>query len=87
MLDFNNLFVYHSEFNLKYTSSSQMSVSQPDLDNTEKSELSVHTKASEIIGRLKCVLWVYCEVYYSLNLFLFHYIDTHVKYEIIIRKY
>ena len=51
----------NDQFNLKYTSASQISVSQPDLDNTEKSELSVCTKATEIIGRLTCVLWVYCK--------------------------
>ena len=31
----------NNQFNLKYTSASQISASQPDLDNTEKSELSV----------------------------------------------
>ena len=31
----------NDQFNLKYTSASQISASQPDLDNTEKSELSV----------------------------------------------
>ena len=51
----------NNQFNLKYTSASQISASQPDLDNTEKSELSVRTKATEIIGRLTCVLWVYCK--------------------------
>ena len=49
------------QFNLKYTSALQISASQPDLDNTEKSEFSVRTKATEIIGRLTCVLWVYCK--------------------------
>ena len=51
----------NGQFNLKYTSSSQISASQPDLDNTEKSELLVRTKATEIIGRLTCVFWVYCK--------------------------
>ena len=51
----------NDQFNLKYTSASQISASQPDLDNMEKSELSVRTKATEIIGRLTCVLWVYCK--------------------------
>ena len=49
----------NDQFNLKYTSSSQISASQPDLDNTEKSELSVHMKATEVIGRVTCMLWVY----------------------------
>ena len=51
----------NDQFNLKYTSASQISASQPDLDNTDKSELSVRTKATEIIGRLTCYLWVYCK--------------------------
>ena len=34
----------NDQFNLKYTSSSQIPESQPDLNNNEKSELSVHTK-------------------------------------------
>ena len=51
----------NDQFNLKYTSASQILASQPDLDNTEKSELSVCTKATEIIVRLTCVLWVYCK--------------------------
>ena len=48
----------NDQFNLKYTSASQISALQPDLDNTEKSELS---KATEIIRKLTCVLWVYCK--------------------------
>ena len=51
----------NDQFNLKYTLASQISASQPDLDNTEKFELSVRTKATEIIGRLTCVIWVYCK--------------------------
>ena len=52
---------FNDQYNLKYTSLSQLTASQPDLDGAEKSELSVRTKATEIIGRLACVLWVYCE--------------------------
>ena len=52
---------FNDQYNLKYTSLSQLTTSQPDLDGDEKSELSVRTKATEIIGRLACVLWVYCE--------------------------
>ena len=50
----------NDQFNLKYTSSSQIPESQLDLNNNEKSELSVHTKGIEIIGHLTCVLWIYC---------------------------
>ena len=50
----------NDQFNLKYTSASQLSESQPDLNNNEKSELSVRTKGTEIIGRLTCSLWIYC---------------------------
>ena len=49
----------NDQFNVKYTSSSQIPESQPDLNN-EKSELSVHTKGIEIIGGLTCALWIYC---------------------------
>ena len=50
----------NDQFNLKYTSSSQIPESQPDLNNNEKSELSVCTKGIEIIGHLTCALWIYC---------------------------
>ena len=51
---------YNGQFNLKYSSASQLSASQPVLDLEEKSEIYVRTKANELIGRLTCVLWVYC---------------------------
>ena len=51
----------NDQFNLKYTSASQIPDSQPDLNNNEKSELSVRTKGIEIIGRLSCALWIYCK--------------------------
>ena len=50
----------NDQYNLKYTSSSQLSDSQPDLNNNEKSEMSVCTKGTEIICRLTCSLWIYC---------------------------
>ena len=50
----------NDQFNLKYTLASQLSSSQPDLNNNEKSELSVRTKGTEIIGQLTCSLWIYC---------------------------
>ena len=51
---------YNGQFNLKYSSASQLSASQPVLDLEEKSEICVRTKANVLIGRLTCVLWVYC---------------------------
>ena len=51
----------NDQFNLKYTSASQISESQPDLNSNEKSELSVRTKGIEIIGHLTCALWIYCK--------------------------
>ena len=51
----------NDQFNLKYTTGSQLSESQPELNNNEKSELSVRTKGTEIIGRLTCALWIYCK--------------------------
>ena len=50
----------NDQYNLKYTSSSQLSKSQPDLNNNEKSKMSMQTKATEIIGRSTCSLWIYC---------------------------
>ena len=51
---------YSGQFNLKYNSASQISASQPELDIEEKSEICVCTKATELIRRLTCVLWIYC---------------------------
>ena len=51
----------NDQYNLKYTTASQISASQPDLNSDEKLQLSVRTKGTEIIGRLACVLWVYCK--------------------------
>ena len=52
---------YNAQFNLKYsTSSSQMSSSQPELDTSEHEEIFVHTKAAELVGRIACVLSIYC---------------------------
>ena len=51
---------YSGQFNLKYLTSSQLSSSQPELDTDEKANISVCTKATEIVGQLTCVLWVYC---------------------------
>ena len=51
---------YSGQFNLKYSMSSQLSSSQPELDTDERADICVRTKATELIGRLTCVLWVYC---------------------------
>ena len=52
---------YNSQFNLKYsTSSSQISASQPELDTSEREDIFVRTKAAELVGRVACVLSIYC---------------------------
>ena len=52
---------YNAQFNLKYsTSSSQLSSSQPELETCEREEIFVRTKAAELVGRLACVLSIYC---------------------------
>ena len=51
---------YSGQFNLKYSSASQLSSSQPELDTEERADICVRTKAMELIGHLTCVLWVYC---------------------------
>ena len=56
---------YNSQFNLKYsTSSSQLASSQPELDTSEHEDIFVHTKATELVGRIACVLSVYCNGMY-----------------------
>ena len=40
----------NNQFYLKCTTCSQITPSQPELNSDEKSELSVQTKATEIIG-------------------------------------
>ena len=57
---------YRGQFNLKYSSSSQITASQPELNTEEKSEISVRTKVPELIGHLACVFWVYCNGEYDL---------------------
>ena len=56
---------YNGQFNLKYSTPSQISASQPKLYLEEKSEICVRTKVTELIGRLTCVLWVYCNGKYK----------------------
>ena len=52
---------YNAQFNLKYsTSNSQFSSSQPELETSEREEIFVRTKAAELVGRLACVLSIYC---------------------------
>ena len=51
---------YSGQFNLKYSSASQLSSSQPELDTEERVDICVRTKAMELIGCLTCTLWVYC---------------------------
>ena len=44
---------YNEIFNLKWASS------QENLDEYDKAEISVRTKAPELIGRLSVILWIY----------------------------
>ena len=58
---------YNSQFNLKYsTSSSQITSSQPELDTSEREDIFVRTKAAELVGRVGCVLSIYCNGIFSL---------------------
>ena len=62
---------YNAQFNLKYsTHSSHLSSSQPELDTSEREEIFVRTKAAELVGRLACVLSIYCNGKHFI--FLFH---------------
>ena len=51
---------YNGQFNLKYSGSSEPCLSQSQLDHYEKLEINIRTKAPKLIGRLTCVLWIYC---------------------------
>ena len=51
---------YNGQFNLKYSGSSEPSSSQSQLDHYEKLEINIRTKAPELIGRLTCILCIYC---------------------------
>ena len=51
---------YNGQFNFKYSGSSEPCLSQSQLDYYEKLEINVRVKAPELIGRLTCVLWIYC---------------------------
>ena len=51
---------YSCQFNLKYSSASQLSSSQPELDMEERADICVRTKATELFSHLTCILWVYC---------------------------
>ena len=58
---------YNSQFNLKYsTSSGQITSSQPELDTSEREDIVVQTKAAELVGRVACVLSIYCNGIFSL---------------------
>ena len=52
---------YNGQFNLKYLGSSDISSSQSQLDQYDKSEINVRTEAPELIGHLTCILWRYCK--------------------------
>ena len=74
---------YNSQFNLKYsTSSSQITSSQPALDTSEREDIFVHTKAAELVGRVACVLSVYCNGTYFFNVFRYYFIIYISSYNI-----
>ena len=50
-----------------FTGDSSQGSSQPQLDHMEKSDIFIHTKAAELIGRLSCSLWIYCKAFECVN--------------------
>ena len=58
---------YNSQFNLKYSTNSQVSNSQPELDTSEREDIFVRTKAAELVGRVACVLSIYCNGMHYIN--------------------
>ena len=64
---------YNSQFNLKYSTNSQLSNSQPELDTSEREDIFVRTKAAELVGRVACVLSIYCNGMHFFNFIHFNY--------------
>ena len=71
---------YSGQFNLKYSTSNQLSASQPELDLEEKSEICIRTIATELIGRSTCILWVYCNGNKLLTIIMNNYTSLKYKY-------
>lgn len=46
---------YNEQFNLKWSSSQDEVV----LDSQERAEICVRSKATELVGRLSIILWIY----------------------------
>lgn len=46
---------YNEQFNLKWSSSQDEVL----LDSQERAEISVRSKATELVGRLSIILWIY----------------------------
>ena len=48
-----------TQFNFHYDQTEELTESQPPLDEEQRAEIEVRTKAAELMGRLCCVLWIY----------------------------
>ena len=48
-----------SQFNSHYDMGMEITESQPDLNEEQRADIDVRTKAAELIGRLSAVLWIY----------------------------
>ena len=48
------------QFNCHYDQVDTLTDSQPTLDSQQRADIDVRTKAAELMGRLACVLWIYC---------------------------
>ena len=79
---------YNSQFNLKYSTNSQVSNSQLELDTSEREDIFVRTKAAELVGRVACVLSIYCNGMHYITFnklqikyynYLKQYIILHIK--------
>ena len=46
---------YNEQFNLKWSNSQETN----SMDSQERAEICVRTKATELIGRLSIILWIY----------------------------
>ena len=48
-----------SQFNSHYDMDDELTESQPPLNDEQRADIDVRTKAAELIGRLSAVLWIY----------------------------
>ena len=59
---------YNEQFNLKWSNSQEDATL---LDSQERAEICVRSKATELIGRLSIILWIYTKSLYFFHKYFF----------------